>query len=77
VVAVDPPVTSQAGSHACGIIGAGVAEDGQAYVLAAATRERATPLVWAEAAIRLYHSLSAHCIVAETSQGRFNMVFIR
>jgi phage terminase large subunit-like protein len=38
-------------------------------VLADATRERATPLVWAEAAARLYHGLSADCIVAATNQG--------
>jgi phage terminase large subunit-like protein len=34
VVAVDPPVTSNTSSDACGIVVAGLGEDGRAYVLA-------------------------------------------
>ncbi len=69
VVAVDPPVTSGARADACGIVAAGLAEDGRAYVLADATVQGVQPLDWALAAISLYESLEADCIVAEVNQG--------
>lgn len=69
VVAIDPPVTSGASADACGIVAAGRAEDGRAYVLADATAQGLSPLDWARAAVRLYDSLEADCIVAEVNQG--------
>ncbi len=69
VVAVDPPVTSGAAADACGIVAAGRAEDGRAFVLADATTQGRSPLEWARTAVRLYESLDADCIVAEVNQG--------
>jgi phage terminase large subunit-like protein len=69
VVAVDPPVTSGARADACGIVACGRAEDGRAYVLADATTRGQNPLDWARAAVRLYDSLKADCVVAEVNQG--------
>jgi phage terminase large subunit-like protein len=68
-VAVDPPVSSGPRSDACGIVGAGLTEDGRAYVLADATEERAPPLVWAAAVVKLYDQLAADCVVTEINQG--------
>lgn len=59
VVAVDPPASSRAGADACGIVAAGLAASGEAYVLADATLARASPEAWASAALALYHRLSA------------------
>jgi phage terminase large subunit-like protein len=69
VVAVDPPMTSGAQADACGIVAVGRAENARAYVLADATTQGHAPLDWARAAIRLYDSLRADCIVAEVNQG--------
>ena len=69
VVAVDPPVTSGARADACGIVACGRAGDGRAYVLADATIAGRAPLDWARAAVRLYESLAADCLVAEVNQG--------
>ncbi len=69
VVAVDPPVTSGPRADACGIVACGRAEDGRAFVLADATTRGHAPLDWARAAVRLYESLEADCIVAEVNQG--------
>ncbi len=69
VIAVDPPVTSHAKSDACGIIAAGVDSAGRAYVLTDATVQGRQPLEWARAALRVYESLEADCMVAEVNQG--------
>ena len=69
VVAVDPPVTSGPRADACGIVACGRAEDGRAFVLADATIQGSQPLDWARAAVRLYQSTQADCIVAEINQG--------
>jgi phage terminase large subunit-like protein len=69
VVAVDPPVTSGPRADACGIVACGRAEDGRAFVLADTTTQGSQPLDWARAAIRLYASVQADCIVAEVNQG--------
>lgn len=69
VVALDPPVTSAATSDACGIVVAGLGEDGRAYVLADRTLQGREPHVWARAAIALYQHYKADRIVAETNQG--------
>ena len=69
IVAVDPPVSSGPRADACGIVAAGRAGDGRAYVLADATVQGVQPLDWALAAVSLYESLDADCIVAEVNQG--------
>jgi phage terminase large subunit-like protein len=69
VVAVDPPARSSAKSAACGIIAAGLSEDGQAYVLADHTIAAASPTRWAGRAVALYHELAADRLVAEINQG--------
>jgi phage terminase large subunit-like protein len=68
VVAIDPPATSGARSDACGIVAAGRAGT-QAYVLADASLARASPKVWAGAALALYHRLQADALVVEVNQG--------
>jgi phage terminase large subunit-like protein len=69
VVAVDPPASSGPHADACGIIVAGLSEEGRAYVLADMTRERTSPLEWAHAAIGAYRRFEADRIVAEVNQG--------
>lgn len=69
VVAVDPPVTSTAGSDACGIVVAGIGVDKRAYVLADRTIQGRTPDVWAKAALAAYDDFAADRIVAEVNQG--------
>lgn len=69
VVAVDPPVTSGKKADACGIVVAGLGEDGRGYILADRTVQGRQPLVWAEAAVRAYHNWMADHIVAEVNQG--------
>ena len=74
VVAVDPPVTSHAKSDACGIIVAGASTSGpptewRARVLQDTTVEKASPQVWAEAAVEAFHRHKADRIVAEVNQG--------
>jgi len=69
VVAVDPPVTATAASDACGIVVAGIGEDGRGYVLADRTVQGREPAQWARAAIAAYHDFSADRLVAEVNQG--------
>ena len=69
VIGVDPPAGSGKNSDACGIIAAGQDEAGGFAVLADRTVQGAKPQAWAQAAISLYHSLDADCIVAEVNQG--------
>jgi predicted phage terminase large subunit-like protein len=69
VVAVDPPVTSTAGSDSCGIIVAGLGVDRRAYVVADRTVQGREPAIWAKAAVAAYHDHEADAIVVETNQG--------
>jgi phage terminase large subunit-like protein len=69
VVAVDPPVTSTAGSDSCGIIIAGRGVDGRAYVIGDRTIQGRDPATWAKAAVAAYHDYAADTIVVETNQG--------
>jgi phage terminase large subunit-like protein len=69
VVAVDPPVTSNANSDACGIVVAGIGPDRRAYVIADRTIQGRTPDVWARAAVSAYREFAADRIVAEVNQG--------
>jgi phage terminase large subunit-like protein len=69
VVAVDPPVTSTAGSDSCGIVVAGLGVDKRAYVIADRTVQGRDPTTWAKAAVAAYHDHEADTIVVETNQG--------
>ena len=69
VVAVDPPVTSTAGSDSCGIIVAGLGIDRRAYVIGDRTVQGREPTVWAKAAVAAYHDTEADAVVVETNQG--------
>ncbi len=69
VVALDPPVTSTKSSDACGIVVAGLGEDGRGYVLADRTIQGHQPHVWARATIAAYRDFNADRIVAEANQG--------
>lgn len=68
VVAVDPPVTGNARSDACGIIVAGRAGEGVA-VLEDCSMRRALPLAWARRAVAAFHAHQADAIVVEVNQG--------
>jgi phage terminase large subunit-like protein len=69
VVAIDPPASSGRTADACGIVAAGLGEDGIGYVLADASINGARPTEWAARAIGLYTSLDADCLIAEVNQG--------
>ncbi|MGH1356056.1 MAG: DNA-packaging protein [Thalassovita sp.] len=74
VVAVDPPVTGNAGSDECGIIVAGVLmkgepQDWEAYVLADASVQGVGPTAWAKAAVDAMTDWGADRLVAEVNQG--------
>ncbi|WP_108683223.1 DNA-packaging protein [Methyloceanibacter sp. wino2] len=69
VVAVDPPASSGPRADACGIVVAGLGEDGRAYVLADATVQGVRPLDWARAVIAAFRRFEADRIVAEVNQG--------
>jgi len=74
VVAVDPAVTANEGSDACGIVVAGARmqgppQDWRAYVLADLTTKAKSPLEWAQVAVGAYHDFGATRLVAEVNQG--------
>ncbi|WP_246100784.1 DNA-packaging protein [Palleronia caenipelagi] len=70
VVAVDPPASSGAKANTCGIIVAGLREDGKsAVVLEDASVQGATPLGWARAVLAAYHRHAADRVIAEVNQG--------
>ena len=69
VVAVDPPVSSNAGSDSCGIIVAGLGVDNRGYVIGDRTIQGRDPATWAKAAVAAYHDYQADTIVVETNQG--------
>jgi phage terminase large subunit-like protein len=66
VVAVDPPASR---SGTCGIVAAGLAEDGVAYVLADCSLEGGSPLDWGREAVAAFHRFDADRLVAEINQG--------
>lgn len=68
VVAVDPAVSSEAGSDEHGIIAAGIGSDQRGYVLADAST-RGPPRHWATRALATYDRFEADCIVIERNQG--------
>lgn len=69
VVAIDPPATSHNRSDACGLIAAGIDQNGLGFVLKDASKAAVAPLEWATRAIELYHRLEADLIIAEVNQG--------
>ena len=68
VVAIDPAVTANATSDETGIVAAGVASNGEYYILDDKSI-RTTPDAWARVAVELYHKHKADKIVAETNNG--------
>lgn len=69
VTAVDPSVTSNPDSDACGIGAAGIAANGHLYVLEDATLEGATPAEWGKRSVECFHDWESDRMVAETNQG--------
>lgn len=68
VIAIDPAVTSKAGSDETGIIAAGRDASSRGVVLEDASG-RYRPEQWARRAISLFDTFEADCIVAESNQG--------
>jgi phage terminase large subunit-like protein len=69
VVGIDPPGSGRPGANSCGIVAAGIAEDGTIYVLADATVQGLAPQGWANAVVALYRQVQADLVVAEVNQG--------
>jgi phage terminase large subunit-like protein len=74
VVAVDPPASSGKSADECGIVVAGVVQDGaphewQAYVLADLSLGSAAPNAWAAKVAEAYEAFGADRVVAEINQG--------
>jgi phage terminase large subunit-like protein len=67
VVGVDPP--AGVGGDACGIVAAGVAADGQGYVIEDASVADASPEGWARAVTACAARVAADRVVAEANQG--------
>jgi phage terminase large subunit-like protein len=65
VVAVDPPVSSGEGAGACGLIAAGIDDNGTIHVLADETAAGLSPAQWARRAVALWRRLQADCLVVE------------
>lgn len=68
VVAVDPAVSTTAGSDETGIIAAGLGDDGRGYVLADESGKY-RPEEWAQRAVSLYTSLGADRVIGEVNNG--------
>ncbi len=73
IVAIDPPVTSGARSDSCGLIVAGLCEDGQgrghAVILQDGSGQGLTPEGWARRAISLCEQWDGDYLLAEVNQG--------
>ncbi|MFN3656929.1 MAG: DNA-packaging protein [Pseudolabrys sp.] len=69
VVGVDPPASAREGADLCGIVAAGVSEEGVVYVLEDASEGRLQPAQWASRAVAVYARHQADAIVAEANQG--------
>jgi len=68
VVAIDPNASSEEDSNECGIVCAGLGDDGHTYVLDDVSGIMA-PHEWARTAIRLLHQRMGDGIIAETNNG--------
>jgi phage terminase large subunit-like protein len=62
VIGVDPPGSARPGSDACGIVAAGLADNGTIYVLADATVQQLAPHGWASAVVALFSQLRADLV---------------
>lgn len=69
VIGVDPPGSARPGADACGIVAAGIAEDGRVYVLEDDSVRGLAPAGWAMKAVALFTRLKADALVAEVNQG--------
>ncbi len=74
VVAVDPPVTASHAADECGIVVAGVSQQGdpgdwKVYVLADCTVKGLGPAAWARVVDEAYRDHQADRVVAEVNQG--------
>lgn len=69
VIAIDPPVTSGENADECGIIAAGLGDDGHGYVLADRSSQGEKPSEWARRAVLAFKQFDADCIVAEVNNG--------
>lgn len=67
IVAVDPPISAH--GDACGIIVAGLDDDGKAYILADHSIEKASPEAWARKVADAATLWEADRIIAEANQG--------
>lgn len=71
IVAIDPPITSQSRSDACGIIVAGLkrGRPDHAYILKDGTVQGISPDSWARRALALWELYEAEYLLAEVNQG--------
>lgn len=69
VVAVDPPAGQGPGADACGIVVAGLAEDGTAHVLADRSVQGVAPERWAAIVADAADEFCADLVVAEANNG--------
>jgi len=69
VVAVDPPASTSDRADACGLVAAGLGEDGALYVIADETNTGWSPAGWATKAVALWRWLAADALVVEVNQG--------
>jgi phage terminase large subunit-like protein len=69
VIGIDPPGSARPGSDGCGIVAAGLSENGTVYVLEDASVQGLSPSGWASKAIALYRRLAADALVAEVNLG--------
>ena len=69
VVAVDPPAGQGEARQACGIVCAGLGDDGRCYVLDDRLAARRSPAQWAARVVALYRGREAGRVVAEVNQG--------
>ncbi|PZU11763.1 terminase family protein [Sphingomonas sp.] len=69
VIGVNPPAGAGSTSDACGIVVAGLGDDGCAYVLDDASLQGASPEGWAAAVARAAERWSADRIIAEANNG--------
>lgn len=69
VVAVDPPIASHTRADECGIVVAGMADDGVVWVLDDLSEQGARPERWAAIVAQAAEAYGADKVVAEANQG--------
>jgi len=68
LIGIDPPTEKSETSDRCGLVAAGLGQDGRGYVLQDES-QKATPEEWGRAAVAMYDLHDADAIVAEVNQG--------